>query len=115
MAKERALRLGMHTYTLHFFGFGESWGFGKDYYFDQVMSLYELMDRAEKWELDGLQITKVDLLTTAETDPFGEENLKKVAKAARDHGLFLEFNASFQAGSDSRVNCNVKEALQIGK
>ena len=114
MAKERALRLGMHTYTLHFFGFGESWGFGKDYYFDQVMSLYELMDRAEKWELDGLQITKVDLLTTAETDPFGEENLKKVAKAARDHGLFLEFNASFQAGSDSRVNCNVKEALQIG-
>ena len=76
-------------------------GFGKDYYFDQVMSLYELMDRAEKWELDGLQITKVDLLTTAETDPFGEEYLKKVAKAARDHGLFLEFNASFQAGSDS--------------
>ena len=35
----RPIRLGMHTYTLHFFGFGESWGFGKDYYFDQVMSL----------------------------------------------------------------------------
>ena len=41
---DRPIRLGMHTYTLHFFGFGESWGFGKDYYFDQVMSLYELMD-----------------------------------------------------------------------
>lgn len=110
----RPLRLGMHTYTLHFFGFGESWGFGKDYYFDQVMSLYELMELAEKWELDGLQITKVDLLTTAKDDPFGTENLRKVAEAAKKHGLFLEFNSSFQAGSDSRVNCTVEEALRIG-
>lgn len=88
--RNRPLRLGMHTYTLHFFGLGESWGFGKDYYFEQTMSLYELMDKAVKWELDGLQITKVDLLTTAEKDPFGTENLKKVAQAAKEHGLFLE-------------------------
>lgn len=112
--KNRPLRLGMHTYTLHFFGLGESWGFGKDHFFEQTMSLYELMDRAEKWELDGLQITKVDLLTTVERDHFFADNLKKVAQAAKDHGLFLEFNSSFQAGSDSRVNCTVKEALQIG-
>lgn len=110
----RPLRLGMHTYTLHFFGFGESWGFGKDYYFDQVMSLYELMDKAEEWQLDGLQITKVDLLTTAGKDPFSPENLHRVAQHAKAHGLFLEFNSSFQAGSDSRVNCTVEEALQIG-
>ena len=25
--RNRPLRLGMHTYTLHFFGLGESWGF----------------------------------------------------------------------------------------
>lgn len=112
--KNRPLRLGMHTYTLHFFGFGESWGFGKDYFFDQVMSLYELMDKAEEWELDGLQITKVDLLTTAKEEPFSTENLHKVAEAAKKHGLFLEFNSSFQAGSDSRVNCTVEEALRIG-
>ena len=72
--KNRPLRLGMHTYTLHFFGFGESWGFGKDYYFDQVMSLYELMDKAEEWGLDGLQITKVDLLATGSDTPFAAEN-----------------------------------------
>ncbi len=112
--RNRPLRLGMHTYTLHFFGLGESWGFGKDYYFEQTMSLYELMDKAVGWELDGLQITKVDLLTTAKEEPFSSENLKKVAQAAKEHGLFLEFNSSFQAGSDSRVNCTVKEALQIG-
>lgn len=112
--KNRPLRLGMHTYTLHFFGFGESWGFGKDYYFDQVMTLYELMKKAEEWELDGLQITKVDLLTTTDTDPFSTVNLHKVAESAKKHGLFLEFNASFRAGSDSRVNCTVEEALRIG-
>ncbi len=110
----RPLRLGMHTYTLHFFGFGESWGFGKDYYFEQVMSLYELMDHCVEWELDGLQITKVDLLTTAESDQFSTENLKKVADYAKKCGLFLEFNSSFAAGSDSRVNCTVEEALRIG-
>lgn len=112
--KNRPLRLGMHTYTLHFFGLGESWGFGKDYYFEQTMSLYELMDKAVEWELDGLQITKVDLLTTAKEDPFVADNLKKVAQAAKDKGLFLEFNSSFQAGSDSRVNCTIEEGLQIG-
>lgn len=114
MKNVRPLRLGMHTYTLHFFGLGESWGFGKDYYFEQTLSLYELMEMAEKWELDGLQITKVDLLTTAKEDPFSTENLHKVAAAAKKHGLFLEFNSSFQAGSDSRVNCTVEEALRIG-
>lgn len=112
--KNRPLRLGMHTYTLHFFGFGESWGFGKDYYFDQVMSLDELMEKAAQWELDGLQITKVDLLATGAAEPFSEENLRKVAAKAKELGLFLEFNSSFQAGSDSRVNCTVREALQIG-
>ena len=110
----RPLRLGMHTYTLHFFGLGESWGFGKDYYFPQSMTLYELMDRAVAWELDGLQITKVDLLTTAAADQFSEENLQKVGQAARERQLFLEFNSSFRAGSDSRVNCTVEEALWIG-
>ena len=88
-AVDRPIRIGMHTYTLHFFGFGESWGFGKDYFFDQVMSLYELMDKCVEWELDGLQITKVDLLTTAQDDPFGTENLHKVAAYAKKCGLFL--------------------------
>ncbi len=106
-AHNRPIKLGMHTYTLHFFGFGESWGFGKDYFFPRVMSLMELMDKAVEWELDGLQVTKVDLEST---DP---SHLAEVRAAAQERGLFLEFNASFQAGSDSRVNCTVEEALRI--
>ncbi|UQZ88812.1 sugar phosphate isomerase/epimerase [Deltaproteobacteria bacterium Smac51] len=107
--KNRPLQLGMHSYTLHFFGLGESWGFGKDFFFEQTMDIFELMENAEKWELDGLQVTKVDL---ASTEP---QHLAAVKKAAEKHGLFLEFNASFDAGSDSRVNCTIPEALQIGK
>lgn len=109
MAKDfdRPMKLGMHTYTLHFFGFGESWGFGKDFYFPRTMSLMDLMDQAVKWELDGLQITKVDLEST---DP---SYLAEVKAAAEERDLFLEFNSSFQAGSDSRVNCTVEEALRI--
>lgn len=104
---DRPIKLGMHTYTLHFFGLGESWGFGKDYYFPQTMTLMELMDKAVEWELDGLQITKVDLGST------DLSYLAEVKAAAKERDLFLEFNSSFQAGSDSRVNCTIEEALRI--
>jgi len=104
---DRPIKLGMHTYTLHFFGLGESWGFGKDYVFPQTMDLFQLMDHAVEWGLDGLQITKVDLLNTEPS------HLAEVKAAAEERSLFLEFNASFDAPSDSRVNCTVREALQI--
>lgn len=107
---ERPLRLGMHSYTLHFFGLGESWGFGKDYFFEQTMDIFQLMDFAYEQELDGLQITKVDL---GSRNP-SPELLEKVNKYAKEKELFLEFNSSFNAGSDSRVNCTVDEALDIG-
>ena len=106
---ERPIKLGMHTYTLHFFGLGESWGFGKDYAFPQTMDLFQLMDNAVEWGLDGLQITKVDLVNMEPA------HLAKVRAAAEERDLFLEFNASFDAPSDSRVNCTVREALQITK
>lgn len=108
---DRPLKLGMHTYTLHFFGLGESWGFGKDYFFEQTMNIFELMDFAAEQELDGLQITKVDLGSTSPSPAL----LEKIRQHAEKCGLFLEFNASFDAGSDSRVNCTVTEALEIGR
>ncbi|SDP83507.1 sugar phosphate isomerase/epimerase family protein [Desulforhopalus singaporensis] len=104
---KRQLKLGMHTYTLHFFGFCES-GDSRDDRPGRVMSLEELMDKAVEWELDGLHITKVDLVT------IDDENLSKVKKDAEDRGLFLEFNSSFDSENDSRINCTIEEALEIG-
>jgi sugar phosphate isomerase/epimerase len=102
---EKRFKLGMHTYTLHLSGFGESWGFDKAYAFEKTIDLMKLMDLAVEWKLDGLHITNVDL-ETLET-----ARLSEVKTAAKAHSLYLEYNVSFNAPSDPRVNSNVRDAL----
>ena len=109
MSKERQLQLGMHSYTLHLHGFGESWGFDGAYEFEKVMDLFGLMDLAVEWGLDGLHITNVDL------ESLDSENLAKVKTAAEERDLYLEYNVSFNAPSDPRVNSTVKDALLNAK
>ncbi|WP_125568362.1 sugar phosphate isomerase/epimerase family protein [Companilactobacillus insicii] len=106
---DRPIQLGMHSYTLHLHGLGESWGFTEDHAFEQSIDIFQLMDYAVKWGLDGLHITNVDLVSL---DP---DNLAKVKKAAEDHGLYLEYNVSFNAPCDPRVNSTVKDALLNAK
>lgn len=101
----KQLKLGMHTYTLHLSGLGESWGFQGAYAFAKTMDLMKLMDLAVEWGLDGLHITNVDLESG---DP---KRLAEVKAAAKAHGLYLEYNVSFDAPSDSRVNETVESAL----
>ena len=101
----KKMKLGMHTYTLHLSGLGESWGFDGVHEFEKTMTLMQLMDNAVEWGLDGLHITNVDLETL---DPV---RLAEVKAAAEAHGLYLEYNVSFDAPSDPRVNSTVKDAL----
>lgn len=103
---QRRMPLGMHTYTLHLSGFGESWGFDSAHAFEKVQDIFWLMDRAVEWKLDGLHVTNVDL------EPLTPENLLKIRDAAKAHGLYLELNASFNAPCDPRVNCTVEGALK---
>jgi len=105
----KKMKLGMHTYTLHLSGLGESWGFDGVHEFEKTMTLMELMDNAVEWGLDGLHITNVDLETL---DPV---RLAEVKAAAEAHGLYLEYNVSFDAPSDPRVNSTVKDALLNAK
>ena len=105
----KKMKLGMHTYTLHLSGLGESWGFDGVHEFEKTMTLMQLMDNAVEWGLDGLHITNVDLETL---DP---EHLEEVKAAAEAHGLYLEYNVSFDAPSDPRVNATVKDALLNAK
>lgn len=102
---ERPMKLGMHTYTLHLHGLGETWGLEEGYEFKQTINLIQLMDKAVEWGLDGLHITNVDLVSL---DP---ERLAEVKAAAEDHNLYLEYNVSFDAPSDPRVNSTVRDAL----
>ncbi|MEG0377390.1 MAG: TIM barrel protein [Eubacterium sp.] len=106
---DKQLKLGMHTYTLHLSGLGESWGFDSEHSFEQSINLMELMDLAVEWGLDGLHITNVDL----ETLDFN--HLTEIKEAAEAHGLYLEYNVSFDAPCDPRVNSTVRDALLNAK
>ncbi|MFS0660965.1 TIM barrel protein [Niallia alba] len=106
---ERPIKLGMHTYTLHLSGLGESWGFQEDHAFEKKINLLQLMDLAVEWGLDGLHITNVDL------ESLDSERLAEVKAAAEAHDLYLEYNVSFDAPCDPRVNSTVKDALVNGK
>ena len=109
---DRKFKLGMHSYTLHLSGFGESWGFqseGKTYAFEKTMNLDDLMDLAVKEGIEVLHITLVDL-----DNDTSAEHLAAVKANAEKHGLDLELNISFNAPSDPRVNATIKEALEVG-
>lgn len=100
--------LGLHTYSFHLHGMGQNWG-GYELAWPRVMDIYSLMDEAETLELDGLHITAVDCEST---DP---NNLKKIARYAKDRGLFLEYNFSLNEEFDTRLNNTFEEAIGIAK
>ncbi len=106
---DRKFKLGMHSYTLHLNGCGESWGFKQDYEFEKKIDLYQMMDLAVEWGLDVLHITLVDL-----DNDVSAEHLAQVSAAARNRDLELELNVSINAPCDPRVNASVEAALNIG-
>ncbi len=98
--------LGLHTYSFHLHGMGQNWG-GYELTWQRVMDLYSLMDEAEALELDGLHITAVDCEST------DSDNLKKIARYAKDRGLYLEYNFSLNEEFDTRLNNTFEEAITI--
>lgn len=103
----RPLELFMHTYSLHFWGFGSMWGID-GYVFPKAFTLYELMDKAVEWELDGLHVTKADL------EDISPEHLAEVKAEADKRGLLLDFNASFN-DIDPRLNVTIEQAIDIAR
>lgn len=108
MYGERQLKLGIHTYTLHLNGLGQNWGFVGDT-FEQRINIFQLMDLAVEWGLDGLHVTNVDLVNH---EP---ENLARIKQAAKDHGLYMEFNCSLDEEFDPRLNETFASACQVAE
>lgn len=104
----RTFKLGMHSYSLHLSGCGESWGFDAHHAFEKTIDIFKMMELASEWRLDVLHITLVDL-----DNDLSPEHLQRVKAAALQHGLELELNVSFDAPSDPRVNASVEQALNI--
>ncbi|MEL7641753.1 MAG: TIM barrel protein [Solidesulfovibrio sp.] len=100
----RKMQLGMHTYTLHLWGFGQTW-FSQSH--EKVFGLMELMDKAREWGLDGLHITPRDLEHL--DDPW----LEKIAQGAKERGLYLELNFARDCECDAMINIPLKQAAYI--
>ena len=103
---DRKFKIGMHSYTLHLSGFGESWGFqeyGEHHAFEQVATFKDLVDIAVEVGLDVLHITLVDIQNDT-----SDAHLAECRKIA-------ELNVSFNAPSDPRVNCDVENSLHIAR
>lgn len=109
MYGERKLKLGIHSYTLHLNGCGQTWGLTGGEQFEQKINIFQLMDYAVEWGLDGIHVTNVDI---GSHDP---ENLAKVKKAAKDHNLYIEFNASLDEEFDPRLNETFKSACLVAE
>ena len=102
----RKMRLGIHSYTLHLWGLGQNWGIHAAPY-PKSMSLMDLMDKAVEWGLDGLHITGADIETK------DDARLLEVATAAKDRGLYLEYNCSLNEEFDTRLNETFESAVTI--
>ena len=108
----RKFKLGMHSYTLHLSGCGESWGFqssGEIHAFERGLTLDKLMEVAVQEGIDVLHITLVDL--DNDTSP---EHLAHVKALSEQLGVELELNVSFNAPCDPRVNTTIDRAVEIG-
>ena len=73
------------------------------------INIFQLMDLANEWGLDGLHVTAVDL---GSKDP---EHLAKIKKAAEEHGLYMEYNCSLDEEFDKRLNETFESACTVAK
>jgi len=101
----KKMRLGIHSYALHLWGFGQNWCVTEPY--PKAMNLTQLMDWATENRLDGLHITGCDLETK------NDARLAEVAKAAKERGLYIEYNCSLNEEFDTRLNETFESGVTI--
>jgi sugar phosphate isomerase/epimerase len=83
--------LGLHTYSFYLHGIGQAWADFK-LPWPRQMSTFELFDEAVRMGIDGLHLDDGVLETL---DP---SYLQEVKTAARERGLYLEYNFSMDLG-----------------
>jgi sugar phosphate isomerase/epimerase len=83
--------LGLHTYSFYIHGIGQAWADFK-LPWPRQMSTFELFDKAVRLGLDGLHLDDGVLET------LDGSYLKDVKAAAKEHGLYLEYNFSMDMG-----------------
>lgn len=101
--------LGLHSYSFHLHGMGpQNWG-GYGVSWPRTMDIFTLMDEAVSLGLDGLHITAADCESTEESC------LKKIRCAAKERGLYLEYNFSLDEKWDPRLTNTLEEGIAIAQ
>ncbi len=103
---DKKMKLGMHTYTLHLWGFGQNWGIVAEPR-PKVFNLIKLMDYSVEWGLQGLHLTGCDL------ESKDDRRLEEVRAAAQERGLYLEYNFSLNEEFDPRLNDTLEEGVTL--
>jgi sugar phosphate isomerase/epimerase len=97
--------LGLHTYSFYLHGIGQAWADFK-LPWPRQMSTLELFDEAVRLGLDGLHLDDGVLET------LDMSYLEEVNAAARERGLYLEYNFSMDMGGMGiGIQHNLDEAI----
>ena len=83
--------LGLHTYSFYLHGIGQAWA-DFELPWPRQLSTFELFDEAVRMGLDGLHLDDGVLET------LDRPYLQEVKAAARERGLYLEYNFSMDMG-----------------
>lgn len=86
------MRLGLHTYSLYMHGIGQAWA-GFKLPWERQLSTFKLFDLGLALGLDGFHLDD-GVLEYLETS-----YLQEVGLAAKERGLFLEYNMSLDLGN----------------
>ena len=87
----KRMKLGLHTYSLNLHGIGQAWA-GFTCPWPRQMSTFELFDLAVDLDLEGLHLDDGVL------ERLEPEFLEEVGAAAKQAGLYLEYNFSMDRG-----------------
>jgi len=101
--------LGLHTYSFYIHGIGQAWA---DYElpWPRQMSTFELFDETVRLGLDGLHLDDGVL------ENLDASYLQEVGAAAREHGLYLEYNFSMDlAGRGIGIQHDLDEAITTAR
>ncbi len=112
-AKENhEMKLGLHTYSLYLHGIGQAWA-GFTLPWERQLSTFQLFDLGVTLGLDGFHLDDGVL------ESLDNGFLKEAGHAAKEKGLFLEYNMSldlggFGIGLQHDINDGISIAAALG-
>ena len=103
------MKLGLHTYSLYLHGIGQDWA-GFSLPWPRQMDVWQLMDYTVELGLEGLHIDD------GAFDSLEKGYLERVRDAARERGLYLEYNFSLDSSDyDPTLQHTVEEGVEIAR